>query len=230
MNKKILAVALAILFIATAFTACKTKLDMTEIGGREYPLATDSKGNTIANEENQVAVIVTDREGEVITYADGEDQTYWLDLPSNIVEGEDYTFTMGEGWEYNSVFSGYTKEGKKDISFTIAEFENPFGDLENYMKETENASQEYIEELSEAFPNMTYEITDGTATSRGIPCKIVESKIIDNDGKMFHYSYLVNFIYNDRVINIGYECADYSYEEADVMAMINEAFAFGEKK
>ena len=71
MNKKILAVALAILFIATAFTACKTKLDMTEINGTEFPLLTDKNGETIINEDNQVAVIVTDRDGEVITYENG---------------------------------------------------------------------------------------------------------------------------------------------------------------
>lgn len=227
MNKKILAMALAIVFIATAFTACKSKLNMTEINGNEYPLVTDKDGETVVNKKNQIAVLVTDREGEVLTYADGEDQTYWLDLPENTVKGKDYSLVLGKGWVYKKAINGYGREGKEnDIILTVAEFENQYGDLDSYMKETEKESEDYIEEIKKAFPNTEYTITDGTVTNKAIPCKIVEVKMKDAKNKIYYYGYLAHFIYNDRIITLQYACNNYSYEEIDALGLFNEAFIF----
>ena len=112
MNKKILAVALAMLFIVTAFTACKSKLDMTEINGNEYPLATDKDGNTIINEENRIAVIVTDENEEVITYTDGEDQTYWLQLDGDYVTDD---MVQGKLYKFGIIFRTLTYISLYDI-------------------------------------------------------------------------------------------------------------------
>ena len=51
MNKKILALALAIVFIATAFTACKKELETMKINGGEYPVYRDDKGELLTNAE-----------------------------------------------------------------------------------------------------------------------------------------------------------------------------------
>ena len=152
MNKKILAVALALLFVVAAFTACKSKLDMTEINGNEYPLMTDKDGETIVNQDNQVAVLVTDREGEVITYADGEDQTYWLQLDGDyvtddMIQGKLYKLGVPKGWtgnKYGRVEKDKT-DGKCYIKFTTHSKLKAEETLETYL-EIVDANDESIAE------------------------------------------------------------------------------------
>ena len=227
MSKKILALALAIVFVATAFTACKKGPELTEVNGKEYPLATDKDGQTVINDENQIAVLVTDRNNEVLTYENGENQTYWIDVPKEIVEGEDYSLEPGKDWVYKGLISGYGKKGQEnDIILKVAEFENQYGDLDTYIEETEKASEEYIEKLKESFPDTKYTITDGVVTSKSIPCKIVELEIKDAKGEVFHYGYLAHFVYNKRIITLEYACQNYSYEKTDVLELFNKSFKF----
>ncbi len=116
MNKKILALALAIVFVATAFTACKKTPELTEINGKEYPLETNKDGQTIINDENQIAVIVTDKNGEAIKAGDGENQTHWLQINGPLViEGKvqsgNYSFGIPSGWEGEEISGRVVKKG-----------------------------------------------------------------------------------------------------------------------
>ena len=116
MNKKILALALAIVFIATAFTACKKGPELTEINGNEYPLAQDDNGETIINEENQIAVLVTDRNNEVLTYEDGENQTHWVQINGPLlmedkIQTKEYSLGIPEGWEGDEIGGRVIKKG-----------------------------------------------------------------------------------------------------------------------
>ena len=221
MNKKILAVALAILFIATAFTACKTKLDMTEINGNEYPLLTDNHGETIVNESNQVAVIVTDREGEVITYENGEDQTYWLQLEGdyvtdNQVQGKLYKLGVLKGWtgnKYGRVEKNRT-DGKCYIKFTNHKKLKADETFESYM-DTVDATNDMIgdvindpiqfEASLEKNPSLAvykdckYETTKSTATIGGkYNAEYRTYKITDKNGKIVHYAENYYFTYGEK--------------------------------
>ena len=107
MNKKIIALALAIVFVATAFVACKKEVETMKIYGNEYPVYRDDEGELIYNENNEIAILVTDRQNEeVITYEGGEPQTYWLPMDTDVVgdgfvQGNNYKLKVPSGWEGN---------------------------------------------------------------------------------------------------------------------------------
>lgn len=229
MNKKILAVALALLFIATAFTACKTKVDTTEINGSEYPLMTDKDGETVVNRENQIAVLVTDREGEVLTYADGEDQTYWLQLEGDyvsddMVQGKLYRLGVPKGWtgnKYGTVIKNKTDDNCY-IKFTTHK------ELED--EETLVSYLELIDSNNEAIAdviNDPVQLEDSIkknpafAAFKGGKCTIEKItgmisgtynaeirifKIVDENGKVVHYAENYYFVYDGTVYSVDYAC------------------------
>ncbi len=229
MNKKILAVALALLFVVTAFTACKSKLDMTEINGNEYPLMTDKDGETVVNEENQVAVLVTDREGEVLTYADGEDQTYWLQLDGDyvsddMVQGKLYRFGVPKGWTGNKY--GRVEKNKTDgncyIKFTTHQKLEDKETLESYLEAIDSNNDAVAEaindpvQLAELIKNnpsfakykdgkCTIEKSTGTIFG-GISVEIRVFKIVDKDEKVIHYAENYYFVSGETVYSVDYAC------------------------
>ena len=228
MNKKILALALAIVLIATAFTACGNKLEMTQVGKNEYPLAEDDKGETITNEDGQIAVLVTDDNGEVPTYLDGEDQTYWIDMVYSYIKGEDYSLKLGKGWTYSYDKKAYFKDGSdENIYVKVIEFENLYSDLDDYMTKTMDSSAEYIDSVMENFPGSEYTITDGTFSEENIPCKVIKTNI-KNDKGVYYYTSSIDFIYKDKVISVNYVCQNGEFEEIDLLELVNEGFSFEE--
>ena len=255
MNKKILAVALAILFIATAFTACKTKLDMTEINGVEYPLLTDKNGETIINEDNQVAVIVTDRDGEVITHENGEEQTHWLQLSGdyvtdNQVQGKLYKLGVPKGWTgstYGRVEKNKT-DGKCYIKFTNHKKLKSEETLETYM-DTVDAANEMIgdvindpvqfEASLEKNPSLAvykdckYESTKSDATVGGkYNAQYRSYKITDKNGNIVHYAENYYFEYEGVVYSIDYACEEgKGYDNSFSFASyVSSNFTFKEPK
>ena len=58
MNKKIIAAALAIVFVATAFTACKKEIETMKIYGNEYPVYRDDNGELVYNDENYFLIFI----------------------------------------------------------------------------------------------------------------------------------------------------------------------------
>ena len=231
MNKKILAVALALLFVVTAFTACKSKLDMTEINGNEYPLMTDKDGETIVNQDNQVAVLVTDREGEVITYADGEDQTYWLQLDGDyvtddMIQGKLYKLGVPKGWtgnKYGRVEKDKT-DGKCYIKFTTHSKLKAEETLETYLEIVDANDESIAEAINDPIQmeelikkNPSFEIyKDCKCTINKSTGMIVGSisvdirtfKIVDKDGNVVHYTENYYFVSKGTVYSVDYACVD----------------------
>lgn len=230
MSKKIIALALAIVFIATAFTACKRGPELTKINGGEYPLATDRDGNTIVNDENKVAVLVTDREKEVLTYADGEDQTYWLQLSGDIV-AEDYVqsalYKLGipEGWtgtEYGRVIKDKTDD-KCYIKFAKMKNLKEEESLESYLENVdlqdtliadtfadEEAMQELIKKNPQyaQFAGCKYTIAkdQATITSKSLNCTIRIHKIVDKENNVIHYAENYYFVFDKVIYQVAYIC------------------------
>ena len=102
MEKKIIAIALVLVVMVTAFVGCGQKYKTTKVGNKEYLLHTDAEGNTIIKDDKLVAV-VTDRDGEIITYENGENQTYYVPIPGSlvidgIVRGDNFTLNILDGW------------------------------------------------------------------------------------------------------------------------------------
>jgi hypothetical protein len=229
MNKKILAVALAMLFIVTAFTACKSKLDMTEINGVEYPLMTDKEGNTIVNQDNQVAVLVTDRDEEVLTYADGEDQTYWLQLEGDYVsddqvQGKLYKLGVPKGWtgtKYGRVEKNGT-DGKCYIKFATHRKLEADETLEMYMDTVDSNNDAIGEAINDPIQmeeiikkNPSFAVYEGCKyTSEKSTGMIVGAlsveiriyKIVDEKGKVVHYAENYYFVSDGTVYSVDYAC------------------------
>ncbi len=229
MNKKILAVALALLFVVTAFTACKSKLDMTEINGNEYPLMTDKDGNTIVNQENQVAVLVTDRDGEVLTYADGEDQTYWLQLDGDyvtddMVQGKLYKFGVPKGWtgnRYGRVVKDKTDD-KCYIKFTQHTELKEEETIETYLETIDSNNEAIAEAINDpvqmaelikknpsfaVYEGCEYTMTKSNGMIVGsLNAQIRVHKIVDKDGKVVHYAENYYFVSDGVVYSVDYAC------------------------
>ncbi|MBR2954145.1 MAG: hypothetical protein IKC45_07170 [Clostridia bacterium] len=251
MNKKILAVALAMLFIVTAFTACKSKLEMTEINGSEYPLMTDKSGNTIVNEENKVAVLVTDREGEVLTYADGEDQTYWLQLDGDYVtddqvQGKLYKLGVPKGWtgnKYGRVVKDKTDENCY-IKFTQHAELKKDETLETYLDIIDSNNEAVGEAINDpiqlaelikknpsfaAYEGCKYTHAEKTGTISGnLSSEVRVYKIVDKDGNVIHYTENYYFVSNETVYSVDYACeGGEGYDESfDFAKYLGQNFTF----
>lgn len=255
MNKKILAVALALLFIVTAFTACKTKLDMTEINGVEYPVVKDKDGETIVNQENQVAVLVTDRAGEVLTYADGEDQTYWLQLDGdyvadNQVQGKLYILGVPSGWkgyDNGKVIKNRTDD-KCYIKFNKCTTLKDDETLEMYLDVIDSENESIGEAINDpvlmaeliktnpaaaVYENCKYTCEKKNTTISGnLSCQVRVYKIADEKGNVIHYAENYYFAFDGVVYSVDYACVGgEGYDESfNFETYLRTTFKFKEPK
>ncbi len=254
MSKRIIAIALAVLFIVTAFTACKSKVEMTEINGKEYPLATDRDGNTIVNEDNQIALIVTERNGEPITFADGEPQTHWLQLSGDYVtdkqlNGKLYKFIVPSGWEATTN-GRMNKKGTKDkcyIKFSDFGKLDKGETLESYLELIDSQDQSIadafaddatMDELIKQNPTFaeykgsTYTIEKGTAQVSGIKTTTRTHKIVNGEGKVVHYAEAAYFVYEGNLYALNYACegGEGYDEEFNFTTYLGHNFTFKEPK
>ena len=256
MSKKILALALAIVFIATAFTACKKGPELTEINGVEYPLAVDKNGETIINEENQIAVLVTDKNNEVLTYADGENQTHWLQINGPlVVEGrvqtKEYSLGIPKGWQGEENNGRVVKDGTDGKCYIqVVKMKNLKAEetLELYLETIDaqnNAVAEAFEDEEqmdaliaknpeiEMYKGCRYTVAKSSATiGSGLHAQSRINKIVDKDGNLIHFAENYYFVNDGTVYKVDYICEggkgyDGSFNFAEYLT---EAFIFKAKK
>mgnify|MGYP003303641616 CR=1 FL=1 len=252
MEKKIIAIALVLVVMVTAFVGCGQKYKTTKVGNNEYLLHTDAEGNTIIKDDQLVAV-VTDREGEIITYENGENQTYYVPVPGSlviggIVRGDNFTLNILDGWtstDYNRINKDKT-ENKCYIKFEkiLNEFEKD-ENMDTYLEEVSERNQEVVDvfedeqKMSELvkknpalakFSGCTYTIEKSNAslTKDGIPCKVAVHKAVDKDGKLIHYAENYYFTSGKSLYKLDYVCEDgVGYDENfDFKSYINQNFTF----
>ncbi|MBQ5677926.1 MAG: hypothetical protein IIV47_03585 [Clostridia bacterium] len=252
MEKKIIAIALVLVVMVTAFVGCGQKYKTTKVGNNEYLLHTDAEGNTIIKDDQLVAV-VTDRDGEIITYENGENQTYYVPIPGSlvidgIVRGDNFTLNILDGWtstDYNRIIKDKT-DNKCYIQFTqlIKEFgkgENINTYLETVDKNNQDvidifADEEAMEELIKSNPAVakykgcTYTIEkDETVISKdNIPCQVRIHKAVDKDGNLIHYAENYYFMLDKSLYSLDYACEDgVGYDaEFDFKSYANQNFTF----
>ncbi len=257
MNKKILALVLAILFIATAFTACKKGPELTEINGKEYPLAQDASGETIINEENQIAVLVTDRNNEVLTHADGENQTHWVQINGPLViedrvQTKNYSLAIPSGWEGDEISGRVTKKntdekcyiqiteiGKLEGKETLDEYLEKI-DAQNTAIGEAFADEEQMNALIaqnpafEMYKGCKYTVAKSTGmiASGTLNCQVRVNKIVDEDGKVIHFAENYYFVSGKSIYKLDYICEEgKGYDDSfSFQQYIGEGFSFSEKK
>ena len=228
MEKKIIAIALVLVVMVTAFVGCGQKYKTTKVGNKEYLLHTDAEGNTIIKDDQLVAV-VTDRDGEIITYENGENQTFYVEIPKEFVIGSGYAFDVKGDWTYIPNINGFiNNDYGTDVYVNVVEEKNTYLSLDKYFEETEKKNQEFLTALKKQYPDTEIKITDGTVTELSLKCKIVETKVNDDKGVLY-YGYVVYFLYQDKLVSINYTSQDYTYETVDILKLINDSIVFDEK-
>ena len=255
MEKKIIAVALVLVIMVTAFVGCGQKYKTTKINGGEYILHTDAEGNTVV-ENNQFVAVVTDNNGEPITFGNGEPQTFYVPVPGSIpidgiMYGSNFTLKLLDGWTSTDVdrVNKDKTDNKCYIQFlesrTLDEeetFEEAFKETEeinNQLIETIN-NEEKLKELMKTNPEVekylgskgTYDISTGTFTTNAYPYRNYKSKIVDKNGNVIHYAESTYFLVNKTIYCMNYVCTDgVGYDESfDFSSYLRENFTFVETK
>lgn len=138
MNKKIIAVFCAVILMASVFSACgKKKLYTYEIAGKQEPVVTDENNALVTNAQGEIAVYVTDENGETLTASNGDPNINYITPPNALVHPnntlvtENFTFKIPDGWYGDENGSLYKKDTDmkcyiKAIYAMTATTENPF--------------------------------------------------------------------------------------------------------
>lgn len=124
--KKVLAISLALTFVALCFTACgngKKKIDgaevYTDFANKEYAVMTEENGDLQRDSNGNLIVAVTDEDGNQKIGAGGEKLTeiQVIDhalIIGNTIELSDYYITIPDGWSNNSSYQGIQLKCDKD--------------------------------------------------------------------------------------------------------------------
>ena len=237
MNKKIIAAALAIVFVATAFTACKKEIETMKIYGNEYPVYRDDSGELVYNDNNEIAILVTDRQNnEIVTEEGGEPQTYWLQMDKDVVhdgyvQGSNYKLTIPSGWEGNEFGKVEKKrtDGKCFIEFKYLAKVEDGKTLEDELKDTDeindllaeafkdeakmNALKEERPDLAEAVKafsgsTVTHEKNTAVITKDSLNCAVRIIKIVDASGNLVQYAEDYYFIADGKLYVVKYTCQE----------------------
>ena len=195
MSKKIIALALVLVTVATVFTACQKKLDMYKINGVDVPVMTNEDGKAVIDEDNRICAIVTDREGEVVTYENKEPQTHWITVENSyVVDDTVYTpvFSMKglDGWEFNAIGGMEKKrtDGKCKIECAMV-IEKDYLDkpLEEFIEARDARNIQFKELIEAEGYKITVEKKYVELTKDKIPMVYYKEQIFNSDGSLFGY-------------------------------------------
>lgn len=239
MSKKILALALAILFIATAFTACKQKLETTKINGKEFVLYTDDAGNTVISEDNRIAIAVTDASGEIVTQSNREPQTNWVQLYGDIkgetfIRGEKYQMNALDGWVPESLGKIIKNEtnGRCYVQFIEIAKVTREVTLNSYLDAIDKQNAKMVSGYEKQGYTLNIEKEDRNITEEEISCKFYKYEVKDKDGKIIHYAENYYFVAEKTIYKVAYVCEEgIGYDESfNFEAYLNTSFTFKAEK
>lgn len=239
MEKKIIAIALVLILIVTAFVGCSQKRDTTKLNGKEYVLYTDKEGNTVINDKNQVVAVVTDENGEAITFENGEDQTFFVQINGGVVAGDEvaganYRLKVINGWEGNADGRIYKKgtNQKCYIQFVkVLEFEEG-KTLDDYLEALDEQNEQLKAGITQAegMEGATVTIDKGEKylSSASAAGHTYTYKIVDKDGKVIHYAENYYFTIDKTAYSLSYACADgVGYDETfNFASYVDTSFKF----
>ncbi len=203
MSKKIIALALALVCIATVFTACQQKLDIYKIGGNDVAVVTNADGKVVIDDENRLCAIVTDRQGEIVTYENKEPQTYWIQLDNSFVaDNTVYTpvFVMNgiDGWDFNVLGALEKKKtsGQCQISCALIMAQGyEDKNLDEYLEYRDELNVEAKALYEKEGYKISVEKKAVEATADKIPMIYYKEIIYNPDGTYANYSESVYFQY-----------------------------------
>ena len=229
MSKKIIAVSLALLIMVVGFVGC-TKKDTISINGKEYYVMTDENGDAVINDKNQAAALVTDADGETVTYENGEPQTYLVKIfdtyeQGEYAYGEHYKFPLLKGWSTDGV-NKITKDGTDGKTYIevirVKEFKKVDGKketLDDYLATVDDNNKQIADALADdavmdnlikenpdvaAYKGCKLELGESITMIKGRQYTIRTYEIIDANGNSIHYAENYYFVEDDILYNVSF--------------------------
>ena len=222
MNKKIIAVALALVMMVTCFTACKKKRDTIKVNGQDVIVVTDENGNPIINDKNEVVAVVTDRAGEVITYDNGEDQTYNIKLNQplevdDVVHGGKYRFNLMSGWEVGADGRIYKEKTDNKCYYQFVKIKELEDEetLAIYLEGRDKENELLIAAFEQKGFTLTLESGGALISNGSIGTDVRKYKITDASGNVTHYIEDYYFVKGTTVYAINFACEEGKGYDAD---------------
>ncbi len=221
MDKKIIAVALVLVLMVTAFVGC-TKRETTKINGKDYILYTDDEGNTVINDKNQVVAVVTEEDGEVATFENGEDQTFFVQLYGPVVKDDtlsidNYRLGIPEGWS-TTTDGKIVKDGTENKCYIkcVKVFEyNETTNLDVYLEKIDEQNDQLIPGFEKEGYKLTVDKKEVVFSPDSFQGYKYTYKILDKDSKVVHYAENYYFVSNKVAYSLTYACEDgIGYDES----------------
>lgn len=220
MEKKIIAIALVLIVIATCFTACKKGEKYIDKDGYEHLLCLDEEGNTILNDEGKLVVYITEPDGKIREDEDGEPMTGYVAFPEQVIKGNtletpDYKMTLSDEWKLQEDGEFVRKDNEK-ISIEIIKMGTPTKKgLKELFNEEEKLSDEVVKVFEKEFPVIKKHTDSGMFSLKQIEYCMLEYKMSkEENGPVIYYSNAMYFVYNDQFYQANLSCEDGSYDEA----------------
>ena len=249
MSKKIIAVALVVICIALMFTACSDEQKLVKIKGREYLAMTDKDGNAVIDASNRLQAVVTDSNGEVVTFENGEPQTHWVPIdPYAVVDGKYYTpdfyLSSIKGWTFDTAGILFKDKSNNNCKIQISQvldpkipvagtenaeekeyIENP--KFEDYIEYKDKVDAQALPEFEKQGYKVSHKKETVSLTAKKITMISYVSVIYDKDGNVFNYNETLYFKLDEKTwYSIQYNSArGEGYDEKfDFRAFVNENF------
>lgn len=235
MEKKIIAAALVLVMMITVFVGCGQKRKTIELNGKEYIPYTDQDGNTVVDDENHLIVVVTDENGEIITFENGEEQTYFVEvygdkLNDGKVHGQYGTFKQLKGWKStdNGELEKEGTDGACVINVNVAGETSETEPYADFLGNVEALNEKLIEELKKQGYKAEMKKSTETITLKELNTTKYVYKVEDKDGKLVHYAESYYFTNGTTIYSISYLCRDgIGYDESfDCQSYLDTNFTF----
>ena len=240
MQKRILALALAVILIAASFAGCGKKKDVVESkDGLEYEAVTDAQGNKTFTGEENVLVYQKDKDGNYIKDDKGEKKTVSVKVENGRIVTDDSletkTFKFAfprKDWYTNPRGRFYKEDTDGEVSLGVYEIPRlAEGETRDTVYER---FQLYVKQLEEetAKPETEYtvdaQLYDTVVTDKKLVLKGIDEKIYlkGQEGVHQHYATAYVFTEDGRIYNFDYACTkgEFYDESIDLVQIINDYF------
>ncbi len=221
MEKKIIAIALVLILMVTAFVGCTQKHKIIEINGTEFVAATDENGETIIDDQNRIIVHPTEKNGKIPKDSNGEKMTNYVELEGSFFKGNDtlyasdYSLKVLEGWSIKA--DKIVKNETNDTVHIRMVYVGDVTEKSNYISfanKAITANDAIIAELEKN--DFTVEIEDGEYALCGkIPSVKMSFLVKDSNGKMLQYAENYYFNVGKKVYKAEYACIEEAYYDIE---------------
>ena len=219
MEKKIIAIALVLVFMVTVFVGCSKGKKYIDDDGVEHLLHLDEEGNTILNDEGNLEVYVTKPNGSIKKDKDGKPMVGYVPFPEKAISGNTfetpyYKITLSEEWVLKEDGT-FVRVDNENILINVFKVGKPLeADLKNLFDEQVKISDMVSEAVKKEYPI----IEKNTVLDKfpnGMEYGMLEYKMYKKaNGPVALYSNAIFFIYKDYLFQATLACKENSYDES----------------